>query len=416
MRAIQEFIFKLSLFFSFFISFAIINIQTSNWGLQFSWVLWLLFCVTYFYSTMANRNKYYLFFQHRFLLIFFLFILIFSITILDWCAIGLQILEPHDSDGLKRSLGHTGYLLFYFVIFICTYHFLNCRRHYYWQYFKWFFIYPFLFISIWGIYQNIATYGVFPYTEIFNNNLSTGFTYLRFKDDHRVSSIFPEPSEYSYYLALISPIIWAYFRKKFPIYGKSMAKILLILLLTQIVMIKSLSFFIALPFIALAIVRDVEGKKGKRVVIKILAICLILIIISGVGFANRISQTVSGDDGSVTARYLGLIESIDVFQRSPFTGLGYGVIRSLDGLSFLLASIGVVGTIIFIYLIRRFIKKLDSDGATIMSGALMCLIASCITSNNTLDHVFIWVLLAFMASYQNAPSSGILMTVSRPEV
>jgi hypothetical protein len=173
---------------------------------------------------------------------------------------------------------------------------------------------------------------------------------------------------------------------------------MIFLFATQVVMVKSFSFFVALPFIAIAIVRDVEGKRGGRGVVKILVMSLVLIAVVGIGFIGRMGQTAAGDDGSVSARYLGLLESIDLFQRSPLTGFGYGVTRSLDGLSFLLASFGIVGTAVFIMIIKRFIKKIKNDATPILSGAMICLIASCVGSNNTLDHVFIWVLFALMAS------------------
>lgn len=116
------------------------------------------------------------------------------------------------------------------------------------------------------------------------------------------------------------------------------------------------------------------------------------------GLAGRISETAAGDDGSVLVRFAGLLEALDLFMRSPVVGFGYGVVRGLDALSFTLASFGLVGTLALWVALQRFLRQVRLRATPILSSALLCLIAGCILSNNVFDHIFIWVLVAFVAA------------------
>jgi hypothetical protein len=362
----------------------------------------------YFPIMVIQRNRAQYFREPRFRAMLRFIASIFVLTGIAWgCALA-NITKLQDPVMLRRSMGHTGYLMFYSVTAICIFHFLRRFEKRYWDYFLWFFIYPFLFISVWGIYQNLATYDLLPYWDGFNNSLSTGFTWFRFKHDHRISSIFPEPSEYSYYLAMMTPICWAVFRGKLPLpLGKQMRWAILILLVTQIVMIKSLSFFVALPMIALVVVRWIEHTKGVRTFLWLVSGLGILGVIAGIGFAGRLAATTAGEDGSTIARYLELLESINLFLHSPVFGFGYGIVRGMDAISFMLASFGLIGFVVLAWCLKKFINLVGQESSLVFSGALLCLITGCALSNNVLDNIFIWIILAFFAASPSV-STGVV--------
>jgi hypothetical protein len=389
--------FRLTLFFAFFNSFAIINFDDFNWGLLWSWFLSLIFINLYFYKSFIFSKK--IIYDYRNTYVLKIFGIIFLSSTISWLMqwLGL-ILIPRDYDiSINRSFGHVGYIFFYFLVYICIYSYLKNNNNKYFIYYKWFFIYPFIFISFWGIYQNLSTYGFFNYVDIFNNSVSTGFTYERFKEDHRVSSVFPEPSEYSYYLALMTPIVWAYFRNipfKSNFYIRS---ILLILLISQIYMIKSLSYFVAFPIIFWVIIRYIENLKGLRLFGAIFLAGSVSIILVSLTMLSRLELVSSGSDGSIDDRFLGILQSIELFLRSPLIGFGYGISRGIDQLFFLLASVGLIG----IFFISKFLYKLlsNEDVPVFLKGSTLAMFASCLTSNNIFGFLFFWIYLAFLTTF-----------------
>ena len=389
--------FRLTLFFAFFNSFAIINFYDFNWGLLWSWFLSLIFISLYFYKSFVFQKK--IIYDYRNTYVLKIFGIIFLLSIISWLMqwLGL-IFIPSDYDiSINRSFGHVGYIFFYFLVYICIYSYLKNNNNKYFIYYRWFFIYPFIFISFWGIYQNFSTYGFFNYIDIFNNSVSTGFTYERFKEDHRVSSVFPEPSEYSYYLALMTPIIWAYFRN-IPFKSNFYIRLtLLFLLISQIYMIKSLSYFVAFPIIFWVIIRYIENLKGLRLFGAIFLAGSVSIILVSLTMLSRLELVSSGSDGSIDDRFLGILQSIELFLRSPLIGFGYGISRGIDQLFFLLASVGLIG----IFFISKFLYKLlsNDDVPVFLTGATLAMFASCLTSNNIFGFLFFWIFLAFLTTF-----------------
>lgn len=396
---IQRLFLRLTLFFCWFISFAAFNFEGANWGLQVGWVCAFLFCVCYSPTVLLSRDHFLT--ERTFISARRVLLVIFGSTAVSLSLLGVGAIALPEPEMLNRTLGHTGYVMFYAWVFLCVFHALRRDAARYWSHFRWFFVYPFVFITIWGIYQNLTTYGIFgEYVDIFNNSVSTGFTYERFRASHRVSSVFPEPSEYSYYLAMMGPIVWACFRQRLPWNGsRGFGLFLLFLWLVQAAMVKSLSFFLAMPVVLYVCVRHVEGRKfSLKMLLSFCTAALVFAPIVFLSLAGRIGETAAGEDGSVLVRYEGLIEALDLYLRSPLVGFGYGVIRGLDALSFTLACFGTLGTIALWISLQRYLGLLSRHATPILSGSLLCLIAGCILSNNVFDHIFIWVLVAVAAA------------------
>ncbi len=173
-------------------------------------------------------------------------------------------------------------------------------------------------------------------------------------------------------------------------------------------MIKSLSFFLAAPIVALACVRGVEGKKGLKTATWLLIVSFLIVGMAFIGLSARIGEAAAGDDGSTMVRYLGLLDALDLFERSPLIGFGYGVIRGLDAFSFTIASFGIVGTVALWFAIWRFLRKLRQRASPILAGAVICMIAGCIFSNNVFDHLFIWIMLAVLAACPPLSSPAVI--------
>lgn len=406
-NGIQRFFLCLTLFFCWFISFSVYNFEEFEWGLQAGWAFALLFCVVYMPSIIASRVQY--FRSETFIIGRRILLIILGSTAISAALLSLGFIFLPDPDMADRIISHTVYILFYTVVYYCIYHALCVERLRYWFYFRWFFIYPFGFIGVWGIYQFLTTIGVGgEYVAIFNNNLSTGFTYERFRSSYRVSSVFPEPSEYSYFIALMGPIIWASYRNKIPWNGSSILGLFLVLVwLVAAVTVNSVSFWLALPVVIYSGISHVEGQKiHVTAIISIFLFSIFVVPILLFSFGQRIIDITTGADGSVIARFDGLIEYLDVFQGSPLFGFGYAVIRGLDAVSFLLASFGILGTVFLSVTIAKFIQVVRLNTTPVLSGAIVCLIAGCVLSNNVLDHLFVWVLLAVAAACpRREPSS-----------
>ncbi len=396
---VQRILLRFTLFFCWFISFAAYNFESSNWGLQVGWIFAFLFCLAYS-PKLVTSNTHFLR-ERQFVAGRRLFLVIFSLTATALFLIAAGAIRLPEAEMLVRTVGHSGYLMFYAWVYLNVYHALRQDSRRYWNHFRWFFIYPFAFIASWGIYQNLTTYGIAgEYLEIFNNSASTGFTYERFRDAHRVSSVFPEPSEYSYYLALLGPIVWACFRNQIPWNGKpGLGFVLVGLWVVQAAMVKSLSFLMAIPVVLYVCLRHVEGwRLSLKLILSFACVSTVMAPLAAIGLTERFAETLAGDDGSVLARYDGLMEALDLFMRSPLVGFGYGVVRGLDALSFTLASFGVLGTLALWIALRQFFRTVQQRSTPILSGALVCLVAGCILSNNVLDHMFIWVLIAVVAA------------------
>jgi hypothetical protein len=248
---------------------------------------------------------------------------------------------------------------------------------------------------LWGIYQWITTFDIIPYLKIFNNNLSTGFTYLRFKDAHRTSSIFPEPSEYAYYLSFIMPFIWYQYKHKSILFSSLNRLFVVFIYIISIVLCRSMSLFLILPILVIFVGNDYI----KMSIIKIITFFIGIIFIFCVLFyveKDRFFDVFIGNDSSSLIRLYAFIEGINLFISSPLIGSGFGAIRGLDLLSFLLATTGIIGTITFFITIKK-LKPVSYVNALFLKG-LYCMIIVTLISNPIIDQIFFWIILALISN------------------
>ncbi len=401
MRAIQIATISLALFFSFFISFALINFESFNWGLQASWFFWLIFIVLYTPNLVWSRTSIFVFFKlNNTRYVIYIFLSILFITVISWVLQHLgAILTPiidDDNSGISRSIAHTIYIVFYFMVFIYCRHFFLCNEKLIRPFFKLLYLYPFVVISLWGGYQALSTYGLVGYSDILNNNLSTGFTYLRFVDSNRSSSVFPEPSEYSYYLFFMLPIIFSLRKLRNEGLSRHWYFLLIFLLLSQLFFSRSIALVFGLPISLYVLLRVVFHRGLSKTIIYLLFLVPFATIFFLGALGDRVISVFSGDDGSALDRLQGFSQAIELFISSPFFGFGFGFTRGMDLISFLLASTGFLGSFI---LFLQFYKLLAGPAITyranVLRWSVILLFATSSLSNNILDHIFIWVILAY---------------------
>ena len=386
------------LFFCFFVSFAVINFPSAQWGLQMSWMIGIIMLI-FFPVIIGTRFKFHC--NHNFKLVSSLFFIIIGLSFASWCLQDLSVIV-FKNDELEefrsRSIFHCIYLLYEFILYLYLLVYLNesDKR----QCIRWFIEYPFYVIALYGFYQWLSTFDIVPYTEIFNNNESTGFTYLRFKGVHRCCSVFPEPSEYAYYLGFMLPFIFApYFNHtKTSICFFQLKKLSIILYLFSVLAAGSMSFFAVMPILFYIVSKQfIRLSKSALVTIVILFILALgaIVVLQG----NRLSEMGAGNDGSSLTRFEAFVDAISMFQDSPIIGSGFGSIRGLDLLSFMLGTTGIIGTVSFIVIIYKL--KNYSYINKIFKTALICMIIVALFSNPILDQTFFWPILAFVTTPLN---------------
>lgn len=379
-------------FFIFFVSFCIINVSSLDWGLQVSWFLALIIYIAYPLFCSKVRIS----FTRNFKVVTMYFFVILINTIISIILINKGIITFNDvnpSELVDRSCAHIVYVVFEYIMFLYIYVYLyNSKNHT--TDLKYFITYPALFITIWGIYQWITTFDVIPYAEIFNNSLSTKFTYLRFKAVHRTASVFPEPSEYAYFLSFMLPFTFAAIKRSQSVKYITKPKLFVFLILISILLCQSMSLFCVIPLMFLYLARSYM----KLTFRKIFLIALLLMSLVGAIFIlsnERISAISTGDDGSAITRFGAFVETVDLVKNSPLIGAGFGAVRGLDLLSFLLGTTGVVGTLCFIYMVCK-LKSYSSTNTLFIQG-FKCMLIVALISNPIIDLTFFWPILAFIS-------------------
>lgn len=384
---------KLFLFFAFFISFAIINFTSAQWGLQMSWCIAILMIL---FFPFIFGTKFRIPINVNFKYTTFFFSILILLTIVSWILQDNEVILFPDEDILElrsRSIPHIIYLIFEYIIYLFLIIYLyqsNSRIS-----INWFIVYPFYAITIYGIYQWLTTFDILPYTEIFNNNASTGFTYLRFKYAHRACSVFPEPSEYAYYLGFMLPFVLAPFFNKHNykhIEFFKNRKISIMLYAFAVITSGSMSLFMVMPLLLFLVCRKYMQLSYKFYLKYGMIFCFILVIIILLQ-KDRLADIGGGNDGSALIRFMAFEQTLNLFKSSPLIGAGFGAVRGLDLISFMLGTTGIIGTCGFFVLIYK-LKSFTSINSVFKTG-FICMIITALFSNPIIDHTFFWPILAF---------------------
>lgn len=397
---------SLVLFFSYFVSLSIFNISSVTWGLQFSWFLSIIFSIVFTFILMkktkiviTKKFKYFILY-----IVYFISSTIVSLVLFKYDIITTNV-AIDKRELINRSIVHTVYILFNTIVTIYFYIYFQQRRNYE-TIIKYFIFYPSVVIMLIGVYGFLATYDIVPIDNFFHNNLSLGYTFERFKSTHRTASVFAEPSHYATYLAFLLPLYYAYFKKKFKMTRYLYRIPLIILYVSQIIMIKSLSFYLIFPILITITYYGVNEIRVKLenlfyVFFSIIIIFLVIIIF----MFSRISILISQEDGSFLIRFGVFLDSINLFLSSPIIGFGYGAIRGIDSFSTLLATVGILGFIFFIYFIKKIRRDLNYLQKLIYIGFL-CMFLVMLIADGMMDFLHFWLILGILLVNFNKKESS----------
>lgn len=405
---------KIVLMTCFFESFAIINSESisingrSGFGFQFSWFVGIILVTIVFIKKLnANNLKFYKSETGKFLWIYLMLsILDFTYVVLFEPQTEFYIYGEYYSvnfeDFLPRGMVHCIYILICGLIAIAVYEFLREKTGAETQLEivkKYFVTIPFVFICIWGVYQWLTTYDLIPYIKIFNNNVSTGFTYLRFKSSHRTSSVFPEPSEYGYFLGLYGPIVASFLLSEFNLFSIKQTRAnkfwIATLYISQCLLTGSFSLFCVIPIIFLISINQRHFKRQKRIMYNVLYVAGIALLggILYLVFADRIVNILNGNDGSVLERFRMLLYGIELFKKLPIGGTGYGTFRAMDHISGTLAYGGIIGASAFLFFLHK-VGKISKKNpyANMLYKGYLCFVAVGCAGNNLYEFLPFWLI------------------------
>lgn len=403
---------KAILFFMFFESFAVYNFvfAGNEFGLQFSWFLSLIFSFLFFVYKLNHGKLGLQKIRHTSELFFVLFVASFLGQIWILCQKDMLIeisgsirnLVLYTANMQIRSLTHTIYIVFlFFASALIGVFLLECLSY---QELlrivkKYAITAPYFFIGIWGIYQWLSTYNVVPYFTIFNNSISTGFTYERFRYSHRTSSVFPEPSEYTYFLGLYFPIVISYVFGKTNLFSlkKTVFNKLLVLgfYLFQTFIIQSFSLYVAIPFLIIIAVNKSDMNKKGKLIFNILFLIFVGLFIGAlfVLYTERFQRILSGTDASFLVRFNYIILGMNMFRKSPLFGMGYGFYRAMDLVSGTFSYFGLMGVAALIVFVFRMNKKAKKDPhSNVLFTGYMCFLVTGCVGNSLFEILPFWLI------------------------
>ena len=125
MHSIQKTLLKLTLFFSWFISFSAYNFNSLNWSLQWSWVFGMLFCISYYPKIITTPHKLWNENTKSFFNTIILLLLIIVLSLFSWSMGFLGVIEYKEPEMIKRSIFHTIYIAYYLLLSIAAFHFIK---------------------------------------------------------------------------------------------------------------------------------------------------------------------------------------------------------------------------------------------------------------------------------------------------
>jgi hypothetical protein len=426
---------KLFVIFSAFSASTILIIPNSKFGLQPSYVIAIVFMLQFINMKSIK------FLNHKYEKNIFIFIFIFMFIglvsllyplVFNFFQIPYQVISPAHSYAYKPEFGSLSqyiYLIFYLLIVIFIYFFINSFDKL--ETLIKIFIYTSLFTAFWGLgVQESSVYLKFDYPYyIFNNHpgYAQGYAQEIYGYINRMCSVAQEPSVYAYFLSYSVSILTYLSLKNVYIMNKNYQKLILyIFILTLIVTTSSTAytFLILLYFSMLILFFNINEpmKLNKRFIyllfnglffLIVIYIVLDYILETYLNFSlfDLLSQLLfhKFDTGSGIERLNGFIVGINILLDTYLLGLGYGLNRTFDIVSTLLANIGIIGLLSFILMllypifrIHKLKKKLYSkrqraivESIVIAFSFSFLLMAISIPDFN---NIYFWLFFAFIIS------------------
>ena len=234
---------------------------------------------------------------------------------------------------------------------------------------------------------------------LLKNRKGQAFIHTLENGDVRVTTTFNEPSMFAGLIILLL----GYFIFKYKFDKKNIGCILILLICGLLT--KSSSFILGFMVIATIFLWSYSKKfKKKQLLIYFLgligSVCLVNILLKGeiVNQLDVLINKVLGGGVSGSIRLESFSTCFQIFLRFSITGVGFGINRSADLLSTLLANVGLSGILIlggFIY--YSLIKKADSNKRHIQM-SLIGMGIVLLVSIPEIYYSYIWIFIGILGS------------------
>ncbi|MDR3739245.1 MAG: hypothetical protein P4L40_09520 [Terracidiphilus sp.] len=367
-----KWLYRLFVFWTLFSASSVMNFGEGESGsaLQvwmFFGVLWLLRLILDHLSTLSfsiDRRMV----RQCLWLIAFLFIASLSLMMPVYINGSLAITSPYLGDGTQTPLYLTShnftqllYLIFGVMIAICVAH-SNLRdvdRHETEQ----IILLSALFISVWGLVQFFCNLTGVPYPDyIFNNSGSpSGKGFLQTLDVgvSRISSATLEPSIFATSLVAVLPLTLPAWLRRGSVLSIAADRYCTVLFVVLLILCTSSSAYLGLFILAILIwfllLRTRTMSVGKAAKFAVIAgagaVTAVVLAIASIPIARSVVSSVLLDKSSSASaleRAMTVGLAFGYFQKYPILGVGWGSVTSHDLIVYLLANVGIAGTVIFL--------------------------------------------------------------------
>lgn len=247
------------------------------------------------------------------------------------------------------------------------------------------YLYASIFVCTWGLLELLLFYINIPYPGFLFNQISAGQgSTLILEGRPRISSVALEPSILSQQLLTVLPLLfWPIWDKRRYI-QKPNIRILFFLIIVVLLLCMSATAFIGLAvFCGLVIFQLGLRKKWSPKFIYLLLMSGVIVVFTTPLLISKIISKLSSFSG--TERVIAFTSGWDYFTQYPVLGIGWGVFPSWDLIICLLTGMGIVGLLMFLWLVSaiflnfknlRKTKNFDSVNMSVLHALIMLLIVS----------------------------------------
>ncbi|MGF7396663.1 O-antigen ligase family protein [Thermoanaerobacterium thermosaccharolyticum] len=225
------------------------------------------------------------------------------------------------------------------------------------------FIYSGVFVCIWGWYQLASNIIDNKYYINIFNNMNEGYKQVIYKNIPRLVSVTLEPSNISMIMIILICLV-LFLRDD--LISKKMKYIFLLIFFISTVLTFSTTSILGLILIILYIIyknlRYLQKIKinFNRIFYVILIFVIMVSILANYYNVFQLITTNKLSTASGVERFNRMIYSLNLFLKYPIIGVGLGSNETYDGLSKLLSNSGIIGFLLFIYLIYLINKNISN--------------------------------------------------------
>lgn len=212
-----------------------------------------------------------------------------------------------------------------------------------------------IFLVCVGFLQLLITTGIFPRLGIINtllyNDTLTDVMYFTRDNYFRILSTYMEPSYYACFL------VGAFYY--FILTGKKTKGIYILIFLLFLQIILSFSSTAYLSFVVVGLVYFTR-EKNLKVKLMVIIVSIITIAILYFGFYDVLDNVIfsKSQSGSANARFAEDARALKIFDANKIIGVGYKTARASSAINTVLAEMGIIGFLNYIFVNFIVIKEI----------------------------------------------------------